>query len=144
MRPTASLTATRPMYDTLLLLHLLGAFTAFVTIAMFSAYALGVTPDRGGFLLADWAWNVSGLLLVVFGVWLALDVDGYEIWDGWILASLVLLGVAAAFGSRARIVVMNGLETGDGPAPGRLSTWHWLRTAAVVAILVLMIWKPGA
>ena len=132
------------MYDTLLFLHLLGAFTAFVTIAMFSAYALGVAPDRGGFLLADWSWNVSGVLLVVFGVWLALYVDGYEIWDGWILAALVLLGVASAFGSRARTAVVEGLTTGDVPAAGRLSMWHWLRTATVVAILVLMIWKPGA
>jgi hypothetical protein len=132
------------MYDTLLFLHLLGAFTAFVTIAMFSAYALGVTPNRGDFLLADWAWNVSGLLLTVFGVWLAFYVDGYEIWDGWILASQILLGVASAFGARARIVVANGLETGAGAPAGRLSAWHWLRTVAVVAILVLMIWKPGA
>jgi hypothetical protein len=132
------------MYDTLLFLHLLGAFAAFVTIAMFSAYALGVTPDRGSFLLADWSWNVSGVLLVVFGVWLALYVDGYEIWDGWILGALVLLGVSAAFGSRARMAVVEGLKTDDGPAAGRLSMWHWLRTATVVAILVLMIWKPGA
>lgn len=132
------------MYDTLLLLHLLGAFTAFVTIAMFSAYALGVVPDRGSFLVSEWAWNVSGVMLVVFGIWLALYVDGYEIWDGWILASLVLLGVANAFGSRARNVVRSGLTTGDGSLAGRLTTWHWLRTATVVAILVLMIWKPGA
>ena len=132
------------MYHTLLFLHLLGAFAAFVTIAMFSAYALGVTPDRGSFLLADWTWNVSGVLLVVFGVWLALYVDRYEIWDAWILASLVLLVVASAFGARARRVVVNGLETNAGALSGRLSTWHWLRTAAVVAILVLMITKPGA
>ena len=132
------------MYDTLLFLHLLGALAAFVTIAMFSAYAFGVVPDRGSFMLADWAWNVSGLVLVVFGVWLAFYVDRYEIWDVWILASLVLLGLASAFGARARIVVMKGMETNVGPPVGRLSAWHWLRTAAVVAILVLMITKPGA
>jgi hypothetical protein len=132
------------VYDTLLFLHLLGAFIAFVTIVMFSAYALGVAPDRGSFLLADWAWNVSGTMLTVFGVWLAFYVDRYEIWDAWILASLVLLGLAGAFGARARIVVANGLETNAGPPLGRLSTWHWLRTAAIVAILVLMITKPGA
>ena len=40
---------------------------------------------------------------------------------------------------------MEGLKTGGVPAAaGRLSMWHWLRTATVVAILVLMIWKPGA
>lgn len=132
------------MYDTLLFLHLLGAFTAFVTIAMFTAYALGATPSRGSFLLADWSWNVSGLLLTVFGIWLALYIDGYQLWDGWILASLILLGVASAFGARARTVVVNRLETGGGALVGRVSAWHWLRTASVVAILVLMIWKPGA
>ena len=25
-----------------------------------------------------------------------------------------------------------------------VTIWHWLRTAAIVAILVLMVWKPGA
>lgn len=132
------------MYDTLLFLHLLGAFASFVTIAMFSAYALGATPDRRGFALADWAWNVSGLLVVVFGVWLALYVDGYAIWDGWILGAIVLFGAAGAFGARARLVVHQGLEAGGRRPPGRVTIWHWLRTAAVVAILVLMIWKPGA
>ena len=58
--------------------------------------------------------------------------------------TLILLIVASAFGARARIVVMKGLATGAGAPAGRLTTWHWLRTAAVVAILVLMIWKPGA
>ena len=34
----------------------------------------------------------AALLLLVFGIWLALYVDGYEIWDGWILGALVLFG----------------------------------------------------
>jgi hypothetical protein len=135
------------MYDTLLFLHLLGAFISFITLAMFTAWALGVRADRGGFLLADWAWNVSGLMLLVFGVWLALYVDGYEIWDGWILGALVLFGAASAFGARARLVVMAGLGDGEqapGPTEAQVTMWHWLRAASIVAILVLMVWKPGA
>ena len=130
------------MYDTLLFLHLLGAFITFVTIGLFSAWALGAPANRGGFLVADWAWNISGALLFVFGVWLALYVDGYELWDGWILGALVLLGAASAFGARARDYVIAGL--GDDPVERQVTLWHWLRTISVVLILVLMVWKPGA
>ena len=134
------------MYDTLVFLHVLSAFIAFVSVAMFSAYAFGAPVGRGDFALADWTWNVSGAGLLVFGVWLALYVDGYELWDGWILGSLVLLIAASAFGARARTVVMD--EPGDGaptgPATRQVTLWHWLRTLSLVAILVLMIWKPGA
>jgi hypothetical protein len=134
------------VYDTLLLLHLLSAFIAFVTIAIFSAYAFGAPVGRGDFALADWSWNVSGAGLLIFGVWLALYVDGYELWDGWILGALVLFAAASAFGAFARRGPLAAVGDGGGPAPltPRVSLWHWLRTLAVVGILVLMIWKPGA
>ena len=134
------------MYDTLLFLHLLGAFTVFVTVAMFSAWALGAPANRGGFLVADWAWNISGAVLLIFGVWLALYIDGYELWDGWILAALVLFFAASGFGQRARDLANE--EIGEvaelSVRVTRANMWHWLRTAALVAVLVLMVWKPGA
>ena len=134
------------MYDTLVFLHVLSAFIAFVSVAMFSAYAFGAPVGRGDFALADWTWNVSGAGLLLFGVWLALYVDGYELWDGWILGSLVLLGAASAFGARARTEAMAQLGTGGetNASRGQVTVWHWLRTLSVVAILVLMSWKPGA
>ena len=134
------------MYDTLLFLHLLSAFIAFVTIAVFSAWAAGAPVGRGDFLLADMSWNVSGAGLLIFGVWLALYVDGYELWDGWILGAIVLFGAASAFGARARNEAVEVLEGGGTAAPSarQVTLSHWLRTLSVVAILVLMIWKPGA
>ena len=129
------------MYDTLLFLHLLGAFVTFVTLAFFVAWVLGVPPSRGGFRVADAAWNVSGALLLIFGVWLALYIDGYELWDGWILGALGLLIAASAFGARARTEVLAQLDSG---VVASLSRWEWLRVASIVAILVLMVWKPGA
>ena len=137
---------TRAMYDTLLFLHVLGAFMVFVTVVLFSAFALGVTAGRGSFALADIAWNVSGAMLLIFGVWLALYVDGYELWDGWILGALVLFGAATAFGARARIEVLNGMsgEAAAEPSAAQVTMWHWLRTVSIVLILVLMVWKPGA
>ena len=132
------------MYDTLLALHLLSAALTFVTIVMFSAWAFGAPLIRGQFVLADVAWNVSGLGLLVFGVWLALYVDGYELWDGWIVGALVLFAAASAFGAFARSQPLAALD-GGGESPQRqVTTWHWLRTLSILGILVLMVWKPGA
>ena len=131
------------MDDTLLALHLLSAAIAFVTIAVFSAWALGAPVRRAEWTLADAAWNVSGAGLLIFGVWLALKLDAYELWDGWILGALVLFGAASAFGARARTEPLALLD-GGGDARLQVTTWHWLRTAAIVGILILMVWKPGA
>ena len=133
------------MYDTLLALHLLSAAIAFITVVMFSAWALGAPAIRGHFAVADWAWNVSGAGLLIFGVWLALYVDGYELWDGWILGALVLFAATAAFGAWARKPVLAALDAQGGEATARQVTiWHWLRTLAMLGILILMVWKPGA
>ena len=35
---------------------------------------------------------------IVFGIWLAFALDGYAIWDGWIIAAIVLWFVGAALG----------------------------------------------
>jgi hypothetical protein len=133
------------VYDTLLALHLISAAITFITLVMFSAWAVGAPLTRGQFTLADMAWNVSGAGLLVFGVWLALNVDGYELWDAWILGAIVLLLVASFFGARARTPILAILDAGTGVAsPTQVTIWHWLRTISVVGILVLMIWKPGA
>jgi len=133
------------MYDTLLFLHILGAFIAFVTIVVFSAYALGVTAGRGSFALADWAWNLSGAMLLIFGVWLVLYLDSYELWDGWILGALVLFAAVSVFGAWAHQGVRGEISAEPAePSATQVTMWHWLRTISLLAILVLMIWKPGA
>ena len=43
---------------------------------------------------------VGSIGVLIFGIWLAIDVDGYEVWDGWVIAALVLWLVMGAFGSR--------------------------------------------
>jgi hypothetical protein len=133
------------MYDVLLALHLLSAAIAFVTVAMFSAWAAGAPVRRFDFVLADQAWNVSGAGLLVFGVWLALNVDDYELWDGWIVGALVLFVAASLFGAIARrpaLARVDDDQTAAGAPP--VIAWHWRRTLALVGILVLMVWKPGA
>ena len=80
------------------------------------------------------------MVALVFGVWLAIDVDGYELWDGWILASLILWAFAGAMGARG------GQAFEKDPVGGRAAgiRYQAITSLAILAILLLMIWKPGA
>ena len=124
------------MYDTLLFLHVLAAFMVGAAVAMTSALVLGAPVTRAVTRVADRLWDVGGLGTLVLGVWLALYVDGYELWDGWILGAIALWLVATGTGERART------QLGGGAGGAGLA--HWLRTLAVLGLLALMVWKPGA
>jgi hypothetical protein len=125
------------VYDWLLFFHLIAAFLLAVTVMMYSAVALGSTLGGRGIFIADRCWDVGGLGTLVLGVWLALYLDEYEIWDGWIIGAIVLWLVATGLGDTVR----RRLAAGETAA---VTTMHWLRTLAVLGLLVLMIWKPGA
>ena len=130
-----------PVYDTLLFLHVVAAFLLLGTVVVHSAVVLGAPAPGATLRLADAFWAVGGLGTLVLGVWLALNVDGYEIWDGWILAAIVLWAAATELGRRAQEAAA---DDAGADARSGLARWHWLRTAATLAILVLMVWKPGA
>jgi hypothetical protein len=132
------------MTDTLLFLHLLGAFTLVAGLVIYSAFVLGAPVNGPTRIVGEILWGVGGLGTLVLGVWLALDIDGYELWDGWIIASIVLWLLATGAGSQ----VSRSVEPrGDDSAialPAAVVTAHWVRTALVIALLVVMIYKPGA
>jgi hypothetical protein len=127
------------VYDWLLFFHLLAAFLLAVTAVTYSAVALGAPAAGRTRFVADRCWDVGGLGTLVLGVWLALYLDQYEIWDGWIIGAIVLWAVATGLGEGAR-KRLGAPETVD----SRAELLHWLRTLAVLGLLVLMIWKPGA
>ena len=128
-------------YDWLLFLHLIGAFAAMGSVVVFSVLlasgARVAVPELT--FLGRRLWDVGGLLTLIFGVWLALDLDSYGIFDGWILGALVLWVVAGGTATRL------GMElAGDEPAePGRLLPMYAVMAVSVTALLVLMIYKPG-
>jgi hypothetical protein len=133
--------------DWLLFLHVLSAFLLMVTVVMYSAVAFGGTLGGRATFIADRCWDVGGLGTLILGVWLALKLDEYGIFDGWIIGALVLWFVATGLGQTVRQRLEEGREgtAGDGTvATGAVNTLHWLRTLTVLALLVLMIWKPGA
>jgi hypothetical protein len=125
------------VYDWLLFLHLLAAFMLAVTVVTYSAVALGATAGGRMLFVADRCWDVGGLGTLILGIWLALHLDEYGFFDGWILGAIFLWFVATGLGQSLQRRMASG-ET------AAVSTMHWLRTLAVLGLLVLMVWKPGA
>jgi hypothetical protein len=132
------------LYDWLLFLHLLSALMVFGTLAVFSAFAFGATNDGRILRVGNVLWDTSGAGLLIFGVWLALYVDGYSLLDGWIIGALVLFAIVTELGRRARVGYEKSNGSHEMAATGNAALWHWLRTIGILAILVLMIYKPGA
>jgi hypothetical protein len=132
------------MYDTLLFLHLLAAAFLIAGVVMYSAFVLGGPVDRASKLIAEILWGVGGLGTLALGVWLALYVDGYELWDGWIIAALVLWVLGTGAGARASRGVQPAEGGGTVSVDRRTMFAHWMRTLYIVVLLVVMVWKPGA
>ncbi len=132
------------MYDWLLFLHVMAAFLLVATVVIFSAFALGAAADSRVLAVGNVLWAVGGLGTLVFGIWLAIYLDGYDLLDGWILAALVLWAGATELGRRAELGIApdaSGVSAGD---RSRALMFHWLRTLVVLALLIDMIFKPGS
>jgi len=125
------------MDDWLLFLHLLAAFLLAVTIVMYSAVALGAAAPGRTLFVADRCWDVGGLGTLILGIWLALKLDQYGFFDGWIIGALALWFVATGLGQ----TVQRRIASGETSA---IAAMHWIRTLVVLGLLVLMVWKPGA
>ncbi|MCE3286872.1 MAG: putative integral rane protein [Gaiellaceae bacterium] len=155
--------------DWILALHVLSAFAYVAAIVLFWVLIAAVrradTPDEtirmepivkvGNGAVAV---GVGGTL--IFGLWLAFSVGGYDIWDPWIIIALVLWAVAGGIGQRTGVEFTAGMTRAkeleaagqNGPsaellAVNRTQRGLWLHTAASVVLLLIlidMIWKPGA
>jgi uncharacterized membrane protein len=151
----------------LLSLHVLSAFAVVGGLtSLLIALAAGRRLTR-----VDWApplrraVNVGATALragligtLVFGLWLVLRLEGYSIWEGWILGSLLLWLVVGGLGDRSiaqskRALAQDPQTPGEGAAGAglrselRSNSLLWFRVtafAAAVAALALMVWKPGA
>jgi hypothetical protein len=153
--------------DWLIALHVLSAFAWVSALVLYSAViAAGwnaVVPSDVVRLfrvsrVGDALIAVGMIGTIVFGIWLAFDE--YEIWDGWIIAALVLWLVAGAVGGRvgkiydvtrhrARTLVAEGRDEPSSELNAMLRSQQGLvlHTGLVIvtiAILVVMIYKPGA
>jgi hypothetical protein len=132
------------LYEWLLFLHMLAAFLLVAGVVVYGVLLVGPAGEPVSRALGPPAlalWNVGGLGVLVFGVWLALEVDGYELWDGWIIAALILWIVASAAGGRLGAGVREGQSVRGIDRAGVMLAVMSLATAA---LLLDMIFKPGA
>ena len=132
------------LYEWLLFLHILAAFLLVSGLVAYSALLLGpggAATSRALGPLALALWNVGGLGVLVLGVWLALEVDGYELWDGWIIAAIVLWFVGSGAGGRLGAGVREGTP---GRAADGARAMVTVMAVATILLLLDMIFKPGA
>ena len=138
--------------DWILSLHLLSAFALVGAQVIFwiMIVALWRTDSTG---------RVGSLGTIVFGVWLAISLDAYQVWDGWVIAAIVLWAIAVevgrragtgygAAGAEAERLVASGTQTSPVVAEtfgaSRAFQLHAVSSVLILLILIDMVWKPGA
>ena len=154
--------------DWILSLHLLSAFALVGAMTAYSIVIVVAWNERrpsevlDTFRLASPAtvMVIAGMAgTIVFGVWLAISKDPYDVSDGWVIAAIVLWAIGSAAGQRSGVEYVKAqtraqeLLDGDGDEPStelqalvrssRALGLHLVSTAAVLLVLVDMIWKPG-
>jgi hypothetical protein len=155
--------------DWLLAVHVLSAFAYVAGVVLFWILVVAVrridTPEetiRMGPIVnvGNAAVGIGAGGTILLGIWLAFALDGYAIWDGWIIAALILWAIAAAFGQRTGAAYMQGMTkakeldaAGQRGANAELLAlnrtsngvlMHALTSVVVLLILLDMIFKPGA
>jgi hypothetical protein len=155
--------------DWMLALHVLSAFALVAALILFWVLIVAGrrTDTPEGTLRMGPVTRVAGATIgvgmggtIAFGVWLAFSVGGYYIWDGWIVAAIVLWVVATALGQRVNTAYEAGVKKAQelqaagqtGPsaellALNRTSKGLVLQVVVSIAVLLIlidMIWKPGA
>jgi uncharacterized membrane protein len=155
--------------DWMLALHVLSAFAYVAGLVLFWVLIVAVrrTDTPEGTIRMEPIAKVGNAAIgagaggtIVLGIWLAFRLDSYAIWDGWIVAAIVLWLVSAELGRRTGAEYMRGttkakeLEAAGQTGPSaelvelnRTSAGVVLQTlASLVLLLILldMIFKPGA
>jgi glycerol uptake facilitator-like aquaporin len=155
--------------DWLLFLHVFSAFALVASLVLYKVLIASLwsrdVPSEAVRLfrlqrVGDALVAVGSIGVLVFGIWLAIDVEAYHPWDGWIIAALVLWFVMGALGSRtgraynaardrARALVAEGSDAPSAElralVQDRRALWlHVTGTVTVAVLLIDMIFKPGA
>jgi uncharacterized membrane protein len=155
--------------DWLLALHVIGAFAYVAGVVLFWILVVAVrkvdTPEgtirmEPMVKVGNVAVGIGAGATIVLGIWLAFSFGDYDIWDGWIVAALVLWVLSTVLGQRTGVAYTRGMtkakelqaagQTGSNAellALNRTSNGvvlHFLTSTVVLLILLDMIFKPGA
>jgi uncharacterized membrane protein len=155
--------------DWMLALHVLSAFAWVAGMILFWVLIVAVrqTDTAEGTIRMEPIVKVGNASIgigmggtIALGLWLAFSVGGYDIWDGWIIAALVLWVISAPIGQRTGAAYLQGMskarelqKAGQAEPNAELLALnrtsngvilHFLGSVVVLLILIDMIWKPGA
>jgi hypothetical protein len=155
--------------DWLLALHVIAAFAYVAGIALFWILIVAVrkidTPEgtirmEPVVKIGNAAVGIGAGGTLLLGIWLAFSLDSYAIWDGWIVAAIVLWVLSMAVGQRTGVEYTRGMTKAKeleaagqtGPSAELLAlnrtsngvVFHFLASLVVLLILLDMIFKPGA
>jgi len=155
--------------DWILALHVLSAFALvsgmvlfwIVIVAVRNVDTVGQTLAYGRVMGVGTPVVLAGVAgTILFGAWLAISLDRYQLWDGWIIGAIVLWAIGSEVGRRSGVEYRKALPratelqaAGQEGASGELRALnrspkglllHTVSTLAFVLILIDMIWKPGA
>lgn len=149
-----------------LFFHLLGAFTLFsgaAVAAVAQLHARRCAEARSIALLLGLARTgvmlvgAGAVLILVFGFWL-VSLERRSLDEGWLTASLALLALSFILGAaggrrprRARMLAAHLAAEGRPPTDELRSLLddrpsaaaNLLSSAAMIAIVALMVWKPA-
>jgi uncharacterized membrane protein len=153
-------------YDWLLLVHILGAFLFLSGSIVAGVLALAATqrerPSEIALLLrlvrpAVIVVGVGSLVALGIGIWLA-EYVGYGLGRGWVVAAIALWAASSALAGPAGKTMRHTREFAERLAEDGDRASEQLRLAVrnpralamngiafllLIAILVLMVWKPG-
>ena len=155
--------------DWILSLHVLSAFALVAGAVVFWVLVVEVrrTDSPEGTIrmepvvkVGNIATGIGAVGTVLFGLWLAISLDDYKVWDGWVIAAIVLWAVMMGTGQQTGAAYMQGMKKAEeleaagqtGPNADLLAlnrtqrglVLHTATTLLALLILVDMIWKPGA
>lgn len=151
-------------YDWMLALHLLSAFAVAAALTLYSVLVvIGRRPSatleraRMLFRIAPVATPLiagGSVLVLIFGVVLALKSDRFEIWNAWIIIGLVLWAVMGGVGQRTgayytgiQTLAENGGDASEQEVVARLraptgAVLHFATVLVFVLLVLDMIFKP--
>ena len=155
--------------DWLLALHVLSAFALvsslvlfwILIVAMRNIDSADATVAFGRLGKVGTRVVIAGIAgTIVFGVWLSISLDAYQLWDGWVIAAIVLWAIGSGTGARAGVEYGKALTraeefqvSGQEGQPGELRAlnrssaglrMHIVSSVTILLVLIDMIWKPGA
>jgi hypothetical protein len=150
--------------DWMLALHLISAFAVAAALVLYSVLVVSgrrmttLEQTRTLFRIAPVGAPLTGaglVLVLLFGVILAVDSDTFDIWDPWIIVAIVLVIAFGGVGQRTGAYYTDVQKRAEAPDASESDVLdrlraptgallHFTGVALFVLIVLDMIYKPGA